>query len=106
MTQEQKIIIDNQEYLIADLSQEALTQINNLKITEQEIARQESLLAMLSTARSAYARLLGAAIQENSPATAKESTKANAKESQPAAEKNAKVNAKPATKPATKSKKS
>lgn len=81
MTQ-QKITIDNKEYLVADLSEEATIQITNLKVTEEEIGRQESLLAMLKTARAAYARKLGEAIEVATavkPADAKKEVKKDTK---------------------------
>lgn len=75
MTQ-QKITIDNQEYLVADLSQDATIQITNLKVTEEEIDRQESLLAMLKTARAAYARKLGEAMEAAAAKPAKQTKEA------------------------------
>lgn len=104
MTQEQKVIIDDKEYLLADLSEQAISQINNLKVTETEIARQESMLAMLKTARGAYARLLGEAMQEasvKSAATTKSKAKA-APASKAKIEAKNKVNGKAAAKPAAK----
>lgn len=99
MNQEQKVIIDDKEYLVSDLSEQAVSQINNLKVTDQEISRQESLLAMLKTARSAYARLLGEAIKDaEKNVKAKPVTKNETKETP-------KVNGKAAAKPAAKAKK-
>lgn len=74
MTQQDKVIIDNIEYLKSELSEQANIQINNLQATEQEIARQEGLLAMLRTARSSYANQLGEAIKDTKPAAAKKAT--------------------------------
>lgn len=51
-----KIVIDGQEYLLEDLSDVAKQQLGSLKATDAEIARLESQLAMLKTARIAYAR--------------------------------------------------
>lgn len=98
MTQEQTVIIDDKEYLLADLSEQAISQINNLKVTEAEIARQESVLAMLKTARAAYARLLGEAMQEATKVAPAAKAKTEVK-------KETKVNGKPAAKPAVKAKK-
>lgn len=78
MTQ-QKITIDNQEYLVADLSEDATVQITNLKVTEEEIGRQESLLAMLKTARAAYARKLGEAMEAAAAAKPAKEAKKDAK---------------------------
>lgn len=102
MNQQQTVIIDDKEYQLADLPEQAISQINNLKVTEAEIARQESLLAMLKTARAAYARLLGEALSE----TAKTAPAAKAKaEPKTDVKKDTKVNGKPAAKPAVKAKK-
>ena len=101
MTQQEKVIIDNKEYLKSELSEQANIQINNLQVTEQEIARQEATLSMLKTARATYANLLGEAIKESKPAAKKAASKpaaqATAKKaaSKPAAKK---TTAKPATK--------
>lgn len=51
-----KIIIDDKEYLIEDLSDNAKQQLGSLRATDAEIARLESMIAMLKTARIAYAR--------------------------------------------------
>lgn len=89
MTQPQTVVIDNKEYLMSDLSEDATIQITNLKVTADEIARQESLLAMLKTASAAYARKLGEAMEAADAKPAKE-----AKE----AKKDTKVNGKSAKK--------
>lgn len=95
MTTEQRIIIDNKEYNHADLPEAAHIQLNNIQVTDAEIARQESLLAMLKTARSTYARLLAEAI--SSPATtdkAKPATNGKAKPATAAKRTNRKAPAK------------
>ena len=71
MAQQEKVIIDNKEYLKSELSEQAKIHINNLQATEQEIARQEGLLAMLKSARITYANLLGEAMKNTQPAAAK-----------------------------------
>jgi hypothetical protein len=53
---EPKIVIDGKDYLLKDLSENAKNQLGSLKATETEIARLEATLAMLKTARIAYAR--------------------------------------------------
>lgn len=60
--QEQSIRIDGKEYQTADLSEEALNQVTNLRVTDQEIARIEQQLAIYKTARSAYSRALADAL--------------------------------------------
>lgn len=100
MTLEQKVIIDDKEYLYSELPLEAQNQINNLKITEAEIARQESLLAMLKTAQASYARLLGEALaaEKAKPAAAKPATaKSTATKSTATKAAAAKTKAKPGT---------
>lgn len=51
-----KIIVDDKEYLIEDLSDNAKQQLGSLRATDAEIARLEAMIAMLKTARIAYAR--------------------------------------------------
>lgn len=51
-----KIIVDDKEYLIDDLSENAKAQLGSLRATDAEIARLEAMVAMLKTARIAYAR--------------------------------------------------
>ena len=51
-----KIIVDGKEYLIDDLSENAKQQLGSLRATDAEIVRLEAMLAMLKTARIAYAR--------------------------------------------------
>ena len=52
--------IDGTPYPHESLNDVARSQIINLRATEQEIARQQSLLAMLQTARATYAQALKA----------------------------------------------
>jgi len=54
----QTITIDGKPYPLDSLSELARNQIINLRATEQEIARAQALLAMLQTARQAYANVL------------------------------------------------
>jgi glycerate kinase len=54
----QKIVIDGKEYEFESLSEAARSQVTNLRATDQEIARTQALLAMLQTARTAYAQTL------------------------------------------------
>ena len=51
-----KIIVDGKEYLIEDLSDNAKQQLGSLRATDAEIVRLEAMVAMLKTARIAYAR--------------------------------------------------
>lgn len=54
----QKITVDGKEYDLDALSETARSQVVNLRATDQEIARTEALLAILQTARQAYANVL------------------------------------------------
>ncbi|MEQ5801223.1 DUF6447 family protein [Halomonas sp. H10-9-1] len=58
MSNEQTLTIDGTEYNVADLSENARTQVMNLRVTDQEIARLQQQLAIHQTARTAYARAL------------------------------------------------
>lgn len=52
------IKIDNIEYDLDPISDEAKAQLQMLQVTDAEIARLNSLLAIAQTARNAYARAL------------------------------------------------
>lgn len=58
------VTIDGKPYPLESLSDVARSQIINLRATEQEIARQQSLLAMLQTARATYAQALQAELDK------------------------------------------
>lgn len=57
------ITIDGKAYALDDLSENARSQIVNLRVTDQEIARLQTQLAIAQTARAAYARALAAELQ-------------------------------------------
>ncbi|MFN2362445.1 MAG: DUF6447 family protein [Marinobacter sp.] len=54
------ITIDGQQYDVNSLSDNAKSQIANLRVTDQEIQRLNQQLAIAQTARAAYARALEA----------------------------------------------
>ena len=56
----QTLTIDGTEYNLAELSDNARSQIANLRVTDQEIQRLNQQLAIAQTARAAYARALEA----------------------------------------------
>ncbi len=58
----QTITIDGKEYDVQSLSEEARTQIVNLRVTDQEIQRLKQCLAITQTARVSYAKALEAAL--------------------------------------------
>ncbi|MCH9664488.1 MAG: hypothetical protein K0U41_01410 [Gammaproteobacteria bacterium] len=62
---EQKITIDGTEYLLSALSDEAKSQITNLKFVENEIMQLKAKLAIASTAKLAYQAALKNAIPQD-----------------------------------------
>ncbi|WIJ24033.1 DUF6447 family protein [Devosia sp. RR2S18] len=56
------ITIDGKQYNLSSLSEEARSQITNLQVVDQKIAEAQQTLAILQTARAAYARALQAAL--------------------------------------------
>ncbi|WP_447955903.1 DUF6447 family protein [Vreelandella sp. EE7] len=56
--QSQTVTIDNREYNLDDLSDNARNQLMNLRVTDQEIQRLNHQLAIAQTARTAYANAL------------------------------------------------
>ncbi|CCE22662.1 MULTISPECIES: DUF6447 family protein [Methylotuvimicrobium] len=54
----QIVTINGIEYDLNDLSENAKNQINNLRVTDAEIQRLNTLLGIAQTARAAYARVL------------------------------------------------
>jgi hypothetical protein len=56
------ITIDGKQYDLSALSEEARSQITNLQVVDQKIAEAQQTLAILQTARAAYARALQGAL--------------------------------------------
>lgn len=79
MTNGQKIKINGVEHDLDNLSDEAKGQLTNLRVTDQEIARLQTQLAIFQTARAAYARALGAALPSQIDTQAAEVGKNGAK---------------------------
>ena len=52
------ITIDNKEYKLSDLSDEAKAQIGSIQVVDQKIADLNTQLAIMQTARNAYAQAL------------------------------------------------
>ena len=67
----QKITIDDVEYDLDSLSDNARAQVVNLQATDQELARARSLVAILQTARMAYANALKAQLSVGADAKSK-----------------------------------
>ena len=61
------ITIDGKDYALDKLSANARAQIVNLKVTDQEIARLQTQLAIVQTARAAYAQVLAAELKLADP---------------------------------------
>ena len=53
------ITIDGNEYQIDQLSDEHKNVINHMQVADQEIARLQTMIAILSTGRQAYINQLG-----------------------------------------------
>jgi uncharacterized small protein (DUF1192 family) len=60
-----KVTIDGQDYGIESLSQEALNQLSSINIVDRKIADLQQEMAILQTARNAYAAALAAALPKN-----------------------------------------
>ena len=56
------ITIDNQEYDLDSLSDDAKSQLQMLQFSDQEISRLNAQLAIVQTARMAYSKALMAAL--------------------------------------------
>ncbi|MDG1168536.1 MAG: DUF6447 family protein [Sulfitobacter sp.] len=57
--------MDGKEYLIADLPNEAKEQLANITLVDRKIAETQQEVAILQTARNAYAAALTAALPKN-----------------------------------------
>ena len=54
MTEETKVTIDGEDYLVTDLSEQGKAIINSLKFLEQEMAEMQARMAIFNTAKMAY----------------------------------------------------
>ncbi|GAB4256080.1 MAG: hypothetical protein Kow0065_04610 [Methylomicrobium sp.] len=54
MANKQTVTIEGVEYQMSDLNDTAKSQLTNIRITDQEIARLQQQLAITQTARAAY----------------------------------------------------
>lgn len=59
--------IDNREYDLDSLSEEAKAQLQSLQFVDQELARLQAQVAAMQTARNAYMNALKAALASSSP---------------------------------------
>ena len=65
MTDAPKMNIDGKDYLLEDLSKDALNQLSSINIVERKIADLQQDIGILQTARNAYAAALAAALPKN-----------------------------------------
>ena len=52
--EERKIKVDDTEYLLSDLSDEAKAQIQSIQFVDAELQRLQNLIAIMSTAKIGY----------------------------------------------------
>ena len=67
---DQTVNINDVPYKMSDLSDNAKTQLINMRITDQEITRLNQQLAIAQTARAAYARALSDELPKTEGSTA------------------------------------
>lgn len=65
MSDSPKVTIDNVEYSLDQLSDDAKSQLTNLQLVDQKIASIQQELAMMQTARMAYANALKSELPSN-----------------------------------------
>jgi hypothetical protein len=65
MNDEPKVTIDEKEYLISDLSDQAKAELGSMNIVDQKIANLQQEVAIMQTARNAYAQALAAALPKD-----------------------------------------
>lgn len=56
------VSINGRQYLLKDLNEKAKSQLMNLRVADQKIAQAQQDLAILQTARNAYARALSVSL--------------------------------------------
>lgn len=59
------VTVDGKEYLLENLSGEARAQLANVQMADQEIARLNTQLTLVQTARNAYALALAGELPKN-----------------------------------------
>ena len=65
MTDQPKITVDGKDYLIDSLSDDAKAQLGALNMTDRKLAELQQEVAIVQTARNAYAQALAAALPKN-----------------------------------------
>ena len=61
------VTIDGKKYTLESLGQQGREQLQNLRVTDQELQRLQDQLAITQTARNTYARILGEVTQSVTP---------------------------------------
>lgn len=64
MNDQATVTIDEKEYLVSGLSDEAKNQLGSLNVVDQKIANLQQEIAIMQTARNAYAQALAAALPQ------------------------------------------
>ncbi len=67
MSEEQNIKIDNVDYPVSSLTDNAKMLLSNLQFIDNEIARLNTLLAVTKTARGSYVQALKSELQQPKP---------------------------------------
>jgi len=67
MSETPTITIDDNEYQIDQLSDEHRNVINHMQVADQEIARLQTMIAILTTGRQAYINQLGEELKKPDP---------------------------------------
>jgi hypothetical protein len=62
---DEKILVDGRYFALNELSKEAKDQVNNLLVVDQKIANLQQELAILQTARNAYAVALATSLPKS-----------------------------------------
>ena len=65
MNDEPKVTIDDKEYLISDLSDQAKAELGSMNVVDQKIANLQQEVVIMQTARNAYAQALAAALPKD-----------------------------------------
>lgn len=65
MADQLKITVDGKEYLLDSLSDDAKAQLGALNMTDRKLAELQQEIAIVQTARNAYAQALAAALPKN-----------------------------------------
>ena len=62
MANEPKVTIDEKDYLITDLTDDAKAQLSSLNVVDQKIISLQQEIGIMQTARNAYANALATAL--------------------------------------------